>query len=230
MAAGPGEGAKGKARGFAGLSSLASNVVAQPPPLSAEPREKSGGGSSAPENARPLPGAAGPPQPQARPREVYQERAEASPSGVRRLAFWCVVIFGGLWLLSQAGREPSRTPTAGSASRYASEGGVRTSDKPAWAQQRSRPSETKPSVGNSLSLSETEIRYCLAEDIRIEGARSVLDRTSSYGVDRFNAKVDDYNSRCGNFRYRRGALESARRDIEPYRSEIEVEGRRWSGY
>jgi peptidoglycan hydrolase-like protein with peptidoglycan-binding domain len=69
------------------------------------------------------------------------------------------------------------------------------------------------------------MRYCLAEDIRMESAKSALNNYIDSDVDRFNAMVADYNSRCGSFRYRSGALESARRDIEPYRSQLQSEGR-----
>jgi peptidoglycan hydrolase-like protein with peptidoglycan-binding domain len=74
-------------------------------------------------------------------------------------------------------------------------------------------------------FSTAQIRYCLAEDIRMEGAKAALNNYSDSDVDRFNAMVADYNSRCGSFRYRSGALESARRDVEPYRGQLQVEGR-----
>jgi hypothetical protein len=70
----------------------------------------------------------------------------------------------------------------------------------------------------------------VAEDIRMDGAKSAVDNYSHSDVDRFNAMVADYNSRCSSFRYRRGALESARSGIEPYRSQLRGEGmRRISG-
>ena len=76
-----------------------------------------------------------------------------------------------------------------------------------------------------------QIRYCLAEDIRIEGAKAALNNYSDSDVDRFNAMVADYNSRCSSFKYQtnnrgRNDLNSAQRDIEPYRSQLQAEGRR----
>jgi peptidoglycan hydrolase-like protein with peptidoglycan-binding domain len=65
----------------------------------------------------------------------------------------------------------------------------------------------------------------VAEDIRMDGAKSAVDNSNNSDVDRFNAMVADYNSRCSSFRYRRGSLESVRRDIEPYRSQLQAEGR-----
>ena len=87
-------------------------------------------------------------------------------------------------------------------------------------QAPSRPSESKPSVGRNNVLSTAQIRYCLAEKIRLDAADTVLNNYSDSDVDRFNRYVNDYNSRCGEFRYRQGALESARRDVEPYRSKL----------
>src|SRR3546814_13694003 len=87
---------------------------------------------------------------------------------------------------------------------------------PAQSQALSRPTGSKPPVGQNLVLSSEQIRYCLAEDIRMDGAKSAINNYSDYDVDRFNAMVADYNSGCGSFRYRSGALTSARRDFEPY--------------
>ena len=99
------------------------------------------------------------------------------------------------------------------------------SPTPELPQQSASPAEDKPPIGSSLVLSTAQIRYCLAEDIRMEAAKAVVNSYSDGDVHRFNAMVADYNSRCGNFRYRSGALESARREIEPYRSQFQGEGR-----
>lgn len=102
---------------------------------------------------------------------------------------------------------------------------------PAQPQVPSHPVESKPPVGQNLVLSREQIRYCLAEDIRMEGAKSAFNNYSDYDVDRFNAMVADYNSRCGSFQYQtnnrgRNDLNSAQRDIEPYRSRLQSEGRK----
>jgi hypothetical protein len=99
------------------------------------------------------------------------------------------------------------------------------SPPPAEPQAQSRLQESTPPVGQNQVLSMAQIRYCLAENIRIDGAESAINNYIKSDVDRFNAMVADYNSRCGKFRYRSGTLESARRDIEPYRSQFQSEGR-----
>ena len=99
------------------------------------------------------------------------------------------------------------------------------SPTPTLPQQSTSPTEDKPPINSSLVLSNEQIRYCLAEDIRMEAAKAVVNSYNDGDVDRFNALVVDYNSRCGSFRYRSGALEGARREIESYRSQLQSEGR-----
>jgi hypothetical protein len=69
------------------------------------------------------------------------------------------------------------------------------------------------------------LRYCIAEEIRIDGADAAVSSYDAEQVDRFNAVVDDYNSRCGEFRYRQGSLQAARESVSRYRSQLEAEGR-----
>ena len=96
---------------------------------------------------------------------------------------------------------------------------------PTSKKKASSPQESTPPIGQNNLLSIPQIRYCLAEDIRMDAAKAVLNNYSDSDVDRFNEMVADYNSRCGSFRYRSGSLESARRDVEPYRSALQGEGR-----
>ncbi|MGY6630394.1 MAG: peptidoglycan-binding domain-containing protein [Wenzhouxiangella sp.] len=134
-----------------------------------------------------------------------------------------VAVIGVLWLIGEADKIPSSP--APSYSPPARSTTPSYSAAPAQPQFPTRLDETKPPVGQDLVFSTSQIRYCLAEDIRMEAARAVLNNYSDSDVDRFNAMVADYNSRCGSFRYRSGVLESARRDVEPYRSQLQAEGR-----
>jgi len=100
-------------------------------------------------------------------------------------------------------------------------------DNSSWTQPQapSRPVEDRPPIGRNIVLSTAQIRYCLAEKIRLEAAESVINKRVHSDVVSFNSYIEDYNSRCAEFRYREGTLESARRDIEPHRSELGNEGR-----
>lgn len=203
MAASGEEQGKAQGKGFAGLSSLVSDVDTPLPVVKKEPAGDTGASTST------GPWSSKAAQPQPSPRRTYQEPPQPSPgfSGGKWLLGIAVVI-GGIWLVGEANKRPSSpAPT------------------PQRPQVQSRPEEARPPVGQGLVLSISQIRYCLAEDIRIEGAKSVLNNYSNSEVDRFNAMVDDYNSRCANFRYRSGTLESARRDIQPYWSQLQAEGR-----
>lgn len=86
--------------------------------------------------------------------------------------------------------------------------------------------ERRPAAGGrERVLDMAEIRYCLAEEIRMTAAEAAVNSYNDAEVDRFNVYVDDYNSRCGQYRYRSGAVERARADVERYRASLQAEGR-----
>ena len=213
---------QGEDKGFAGLSSMASDVddvVSSKPKQSHKvpsepPPKRTAGGGQQPKQTSTKPAS-----------QTYQ--APAQPLGGSSGGKWLLgiaVVIGFIWLANQS--DNSRPSKSG----YSPESSS-TSTAPAsqlaiaQPQAPSSPSESKPSVGRNIVLSTAQIRYCLAEKIRLDASETVLNNYSDSDVDRFNAYVNDYNSRCGEFRYRQGSLESARRDVEPYRSELQVEGR-----
>lgn len=213
---------QGEGKGFAGLSSMVSDVddvVSSKPkqpqkPHSEAPPKQTAGGSQQPKQTSTKPTS-----------QTYQ--APAQPSGDSSAGKWFVgiaVVIGLIWLANQSENSRPSNPAY-------SPGTSSTSTAPASqpaiapAQTPSRPSESKPSVGRNNVLSTAQIRYCLAEKSRLDSAETVLNNYSDSDVDRFNGYVNDYNSRCGEFRYRQGALESARRDVEPYRGQLQAEGR-----
>lgn len=91
--------------------------------------------------------------------------------------------------------------------------------------------ESKPTPGyGSISLSE--IRYCMAEDIRIAAQKAEIDDLQYTDTDRFNLNVDgfnetvnDYNSRCSNRSIMASDRPTATSQVEAKRSELETEGR-----
>lgn len=204
---------KKEGKGFSGLSSLITDVDSGTPPGS-EPAPSTP--TPAPALSRPAQRPAPPPsnphtasspapQPQAhRP----QTAAPGAPSQITKPSsssnawwIWLLVIGGVIWAIAASDNKP-KAPT--------------------------RPTEQMPSAGRNNVLSYNELHYCLAEEIRMEGAKSVLNSYSDSDVNRFNTMVGNYNSRCGEFKYRQGALESARRAIEPWRRDIFAEG--WVGF
>lgn len=212
-------------KGFAGLSSLVSDVDAtvseagrnaEAPPHAAS-REATR--TTAPQTSSPSP----------EPSPAYQPPPQ--PSGGGSTGKWIAgiaVVVGLIWLASLSDkRTPSTSPTYTPAAETQSAPPM----TPAWqppspaVQLSNRPTEEQPPVGNGLSLSMPQLRYCTAENIRLDAAKVVINSYSDTDIDRFNALVADYNSRCGQFRYRRGSLENARSEVEQHRSEIEAEGR-----
>ena len=85
--------------------------------------------------------------------------------------------------------------------------------------------EVPPAGADNLMFSDAEIRYCLAQIIRIEAVRPLVDRYERAQVGYFNELVADYNSRCGHYRYMEGARESAQAQVEISRSTIESDAR-----
>ena len=91
--------------------------------------------------------------------------------------------------------------------------------------------ESKPTPGyGSISLSE--IRYCMAEDIRIAAQKAEIDGLQYTDTDRFNLNVDgfndtvnDYNSRCSNRSIMASDRPTATSQVEAKRSQLETEGR-----
>lgn len=209
---------KAEVRGFAGLSSLASDMdeilIRPKKPMRHNQTE------GEPHQASPVSPAVQSPQ-RARSPQPFQAptRSPPSTSGTKWVVGIAAVI-GVVWVVNVANQTPSSSTTA-----YRPPTQPTSPSYTAPMPEPVQPVEDRPPVGQSLVFSTSQITYCLAEDIRLEGSRSVIDNYSDAQVNRFNVLVDDYNSRCGNFRYRSGALESARRTVDPFRSQLLADGR-----
>jgi Putative peptidoglycan binding domain len=153
-------------------------------------------------------------------------QAPAQPSGGSSGGKWLIGIAVVVGLILLANQSDNNRPSKSAYSPVTS-----SPTAPVNQQSISHPqlpselSERKPSIGRNNVLSIAEIRYCLAEKIRLDAADTVLDNSSDSDINRFNTYVNDYNSRCGEFRYRQGSLESARRDVDLYSSQLQAEGR-----
>lgn len=84
--------------------------------------------------------------------------------------------------------------------------------------------EEMPAPGNGVVLTDNQIRYCLAQDIRLTSWSSAVDHYSQSAIDSFNGAIADYNSRCSNYKYRRRALERVRSEVESRRALLQSEG------
>ena len=77
-----------------------------------------------------------------------------------------------------------------------------------------RPSESKPPPGTDRLLNTHQIRYCLAEDWRLEGMREGINFAKKSEVDRFNSLINDFNSRCGEYQYYESSLAEAKNSLQ----------------
>ena len=216
---------KDGAKGFAGLSSMVSDVDAT---VSEAGRRV----ESAPTTVeRATPGSPAPPSTSHSTQETSTYQSPPQPSGGSpgKWFLGIAVVIGLIWLASLSDKTPSVSSPAYSPP---TEAPAVAAAPPVWqptpspeTQVPSRPTENRPPVGSGNTLTSPQLRYCTAENIRLDAAKTVINSYSDAYIDRFNALVADYNSRCGQFRYRRGALESARADVEQNRTAIEEEGR-----
>lgn len=201
---------QGDKKGFAGLASMVSDVDAT---LANIPKQTGAPGPSTRQSA-PAPR---PEQLKATPRTHPPPVQPSGDSSTGKWLFGIAAVIGVIWLVSQA-------DTNGASGPAPSAGASTLVGPPPQRQAPSRPAEAMPSVGQNNVLTTAQIRYCLAEDIRLEAARTAINSYVDSDVDRFNGYVADYNSRCGEYRYQQGALERAQRDIEPYRGQLQTEG------
>ncbi len=84
--------------------------------------------------------------------------------------------------------------------------------------------ESVPAAGRGRILTSSEIRYCTAEQVRLQGADRVIDTTLQSNIARYNTMIDDYNNRCGDYRYQRSARQRILSEIESRKTELEAAG------
>ena len=225
-----------RARGFAGLSSLVSDVDGFLETLAREVQREpvvdaaSSGGHAGTEQQEDTPRAAqGPPAP--------------PKSGPGR---WSLVagIFGALGVatvamsLAAPSESPRRpvSPTGAPPAAPSTEAPppqripAPVPPTPARRQPAAatppRLEEDPPPVGTNRILTVAQLRYCLAEAIRMDAADALVDPYEAADVDRFNSMVTDYNARCAEQRYYEDVLRRARADVEAHRVMLVTEGRR----
>lgn len=93
-----------------------------------------------------------------------------------------------------------------------------TDSAPSWV-------EDPPDPQTLIALDLPQIRYCVAEKVRMKAMGDTVNLYAHSEVTTFNRYVDDYNARCGHFRYREGDLEFVRRAASGLQNEFETQGR-----
>lgn len=87
--------------------------------------------------------------------------------------------------------------------------------------------ESPPSPIFGQTLNANEIAYCLAQEVRLQAAQTIISSRNSTQVDDYNVKVDDYNARCGNYRYQTSDRILAQGYVDGIRGDLEQQGRSW---
>jgi hypothetical protein len=86
------------------------------------------------------------------------------------------------------------------------------------------PEEKPPAAPGNFPLPERQVRYCLAQGIRIQAADKAVNTAAAAEVSRFLALVDDFNPRCGNYRFELGVMKAVKEEVEARRAALEREG------
>jgi hypothetical protein len=84
------------------------------------------------------------------------------------------------------------------------------------------PVEQLPPIGPDRVLNAAQIRYCLSEKVRIDAARDAVNNNAD--IRQFNLMINDYNARCGSYRYHRQVFESVQRDVQARGTSLQAEG------
>lgn len=218
---------KGVKKGFAGLTSLVSDVDETSPDVV---NKGANGSEASSETHTEQSTAVNSKQSETSSNSTQPYREPVTPSDGFPIGKWLLsvmAIIGVLWFIGEVRKNSSPSSSVSSSAPTQSSPAQRaasTSTAPKPPSSTGDTQAVKPPVGKDLVFSVPQIRYCLEEDIRLDGARSELNDYSSVDIDKFNAMVSDFNSRCSSFRYRSGALESTRRSVEPHRAKLLAEG------
>ena len=85
-------------------------------------------------------------------------------------------------------------------------------------------SEEMPPPAVGATLTTNQIAYCLAQSIRLDGAKGAVNQDTQADIERYNSMIGDYNSRCGHFRYNTSDLALAQAYTEQNRSDLLSQG------
>ncbi len=84
--------------------------------------------------------------------------------------------------------------------------------------------EEAPPIGRGLVLNPAQIRYCIAQGIRLGGAAENKDSLSKVSQNHLQSMRTDYDNRCAEYRFQAGAFDDARRHVESLRADLQHEG------
>lgn len=131
---------------------------------------------------------------------------------------WALVGVGALGVVIAFGVADDASRRSQPPSSYAASSTAGSSSRPAYTTASpgtlQATDESKPAAMRGQVLSRSEIRYCLAERVRVEAVADFIDATSDNHIDRYNSIVADYNSRCSNYKYRDSDMNAAKAAVD----------------
>jgi len=210
-------------RGFAGFDSLVTDLSDLPPPP--PPRVPP---PPPPPADKPLPPPVSRPAGQGSPATGPPRPAAKQKVTAVAALFIGAIALAGIGFLANSRRPPpspvpsrpgSTTPSVNPVPQFNP-----TLPPPIGPSLSSLTAEEKPPVGQDRVLSVAQLRYCLAQSARLDGAVKAVDRRSQSDISRFNALVEDYNTRCVKYRYRASEMQTVKADVDARRAQLEREG------
>jgi len=87
-------------------------------------------------------------------------------------------------------------------------------------QPNKEPFYKKPLSGYGAELSLPEIRYCVAEKIKLQAIEVKIDNTSDEQINKYNSMIKDLNNKCGQYQYHENDLSTATNDVESHKVEL----------
>jgi len=154
--------------------------------------------------------------------ELQQLKAKLDRKKLGKKVKWGIyasiaAVIGFIVIADEMDRPSNRSTYQPSAPRVAT-------PAPTPAPATSATVETRPPVGQGLTLNRSQIRYCVFQGQRLETIRTLT--TTNYQIDRFNGLIDDFNSRCSSYRYRSGVLSSVQREAREKAVDLRADARR----
>jgi hypothetical protein len=86
--------------------------------------------------------------------------------------------------------------------------------------------EFAPASNSTDTLSEYELRYCLSQNIRLAGARNMIDNTSDWQIDKYNNALADFKSRCDGRNYDSSTGDKVQPGVTARTEQLRSEGSR----
>ena len=157
----------------------------------------------------------------AKPSEKYEFeklRNDIKKQSTKKYIKWSIYAVIGLFILLSIIDSESKKRT--SETKY-------TPSNSSSQQSVSVSSESMPPVGTGLSLTESQVRYCIFQDKRLDFMRNMLSDNAE--ISHFNRLVGDWNARCSNYRYLPAIMSKIQDEVAGRSHDLQLDAQRILG-